>query len=112
MTTVSNGNGYHPMQPQFSVIQQIWDRQYGIWTAAPEPPKLLANSQGQLAFLAMRRASAATNNAEPFTHIELRNLQLAHFLRQCLPSEASLFNKPPTVSRFDSLVLVSCLFRS
>jgi hypothetical protein len=99
ITKVNGGTGHHQPKAQYSVIQQIWDRQYGVWAAAPEPPKPQADPPGKIDFVAMRRTSASINNADPFTHIELRNLELAHFLRSCLPSELGLFNKPPSVSK-------------
>lgn len=82
---------------RYSVHDQVWDRQYGIWTKAPAPPKALTD--GQEAFVAFRRKSANTNNADPFTHIELQDQRLVQFLRQVLPTESGLFNKPASVSR-------------
>jgi hypothetical protein len=95
---LSNGNkGDHNVTPskRYSVYDQVWDRQYGIWTKAPEPPKAL--SDGQQAFVAFRRKSANTNNADPFTHIELQDQRLVQFLRKVLPTESGLFSKPASV---------------
>jgi hypothetical protein len=105
-TSISNGNsmslnghteGNHIQVPKrYSVHEQVWDRQYGIWTKAPAPPKAL--SDGQEAFVAYRRKSANTNNADPFTHIELQDQRLVQFLRTVLPTESGLFSKPASVS--------------
>ena len=84
-----------PPSKLYSVFDQVWDRQYGIWTKAPPPPKALGD--GQDAFVAFRRKSATTNNADPFTHIELQDQRLVQFLRTCLPTEVGLFNKPASV---------------
>lgn len=95
-----NGNGHAEngvtSSKRYSVHDQVWDRQYGIWTKAPAPPKALTD--GQEAFVAYRRKSANTNNADPFTHIELHDQRLVMFLRKVLPTETSLFNKPASVS--------------
>ncbi|KAJ9093162.1 hypothetical protein QFC21_006478 [Naganishia friedmannii] len=80
---------------RYSVHDQVWDRQYGIWTKAPEPPKALTG--GQEAFVAFRRKSANTNNADPFTHIELQDQRLVQFLRKVLPTESGLFSKPASI---------------
>jgi hypothetical protein len=84
---------------RYSVHDQVWDRQYGIWTKAPAPPKAL--SDGQEAFVAYRRKSANINNADPFTHIDLQDQRLVQFLRVVLPTESGLFNKPASVSDTD-----------
>ena len=98
---LSNGNAHIAengisASKRYSVHDQVWDRQYGIWTKAPAPPKALTN--GQEVFVAYRRKSANTNNADPFTHIELQDQRLVMFLRNVLPTETSLFNKPASVS--------------
>jgi hypothetical protein len=104
-----------PSSRLYSVFDQIWDRQYGIWTKAPPPPKALGD--GQDAFIAFRRRSAAANNADPFTHIELQDPHLVDFLRTCLPTEVGLFSKPASVGRSHSAQAIrnqlelSCLFR-
>ncbi|KAJ9111035.1 hypothetical protein QFC22_006631 [Naganishia vaughanmartiniae] len=92
-----NGNKEDDVTPskRYSVYNQVWDRQYGIWTKAPEPPKALTG--GQEAFVAFRRKSANTNNADPFTHIELQDQRLVQFLRKVLPTESGLFNKPASI---------------
>lgn len=87
----------HEPPKLYSVFDQVWDRQYGIWTKAPPPPKALGD--GQDAFVAFRRKSATTNNADPFTHIELQDPRLVEFLRTCLPTEGGLFSKPANVRR-------------
>lgn len=87
----------HESPKLYSVFDQVWDRQYGIWTKAPPPPKALGD--GQDAFVAFRRKSATTNNADPFTHIELQDPRLVEFLRTCLPTEGGLFSKPANVRR-------------
>jgi hypothetical protein len=91
----TNGINGHTA-PRYSVHDQVWDRQYGIWTKAPAPPKALTD--GQEAFVAFRRKSANTNNADPFTHIELLDPRLVQFLRKVLPTETGLFGKPASVS--------------
>lgn len=98
---LSNGNNHREDEDdmpkkRYSVHEQVWDRQYGIWTKAPAPPKALTD--GQEAFVAYRRKSANTNNADPFTHIELQDQRLVQFLRKVLPTESGLFNKPASVS--------------
>jgi len=105
-TVMSNGDTTHQnghtdethvaASKRYSVHDQVWDRQYGIWTKAPAPPKAL--SDGQEAFVAYRRKSANTNNADPFTHIDLQDQRLVQFLRTVLPTESGLFNKPASVS--------------
>jgi hypothetical protein len=100
---LSNGNNHreegNAIPPKrYSVHEQVWDRQYGIWTKAPAPPKALTD--GQEAFVAYRRKSANTNNADPFTHIDLQDQRLVQFLRKVLPTESGLFNKPASVSSF------------
>jgi hypothetical protein len=87
----------HESPKLYSVFDQVWDRQYGIWTKAPPPPKALGD--GQDAFIAFRRKSATTNNADPFTHIELQDPRLVEFLRTCLPTEGGLFSKLANVRR-------------
>ena len=83
---------------RYSVVEQIWDRQFGRWAVAPviEAPKHIGGTED--AFVAYRRTSATVNNAEPFTHIELRDSVLIHFLRTCFPSQAGLYSKPAGVS--------------
>ncbi|KAJ9095055.1 hypothetical protein QFC19_007735 [Naganishia cerealis] len=101
---LSNANGHLNGHSQggdlasskrYSAHDQVWDRQYGIWTKAPPPPKALTD--GQEAFVAFRRKSANTNNADPFTHIELQDQRLVQFLRKVLPTESGLFNKPASI---------------
>lgn len=90
-----NGTTTRP-RPRYSVHDQVWDRQYGIWTKAPAPPKPLGDHQD--AFIAFRRKSANQNNADPFTHVEVVDPGLVQFLRGVLPTEAGLFGKPASVS--------------
>ncbi|KAI5449076.1 hypothetical protein NCC49_005347 [Naganishia albida] len=80
---------------RYSVHDQVWDRQYGIWTKAPAPPKPLGDHQD--AFIAFRRKSANQNNADPFTHVEVVDPGLVQFLRGVLPTEAGLFGKPASI---------------
>jgi len=116
-TAISNGNSAHQnghtdearveTSTRYSVHDQVWDRQYGIWTKAPAPPKAL--SDGQEAFVAYRRTSANTNNADPFTHIDLQDQRLVQFLRIVLPTESGLFNKPASVSSTGQVARLSLI---
>lgn len=94
--TMVNGTDHAPSTSssptKYAVIDQVWDRQFGMWTRAPDPPKPFGSAED--AFVAYRRTSASQNNSNAFMHIEVREPALIQFLREALPTESHLYDKP------------------
>lgn len=82
----------HSAHTKYAVIDQVWDRQFGMWTRAPDPPKPFGSAEDT--FVAYRRTSANQNNSNAFMHIEVRDPALVQFLREALPTESHLYDKP------------------